>query len=148
MKIRQGFVSNSSSSSFIVNDCSSLTLQKEVFEIFKKYVNLPENKAWDFFTEWYKVLWYSPTMTKKQKEELKKKWYDLTWCGVNPEKELPRIHSAIMLEIENPLFWGERGEGPNILKPVNGDIVQGWYDFKEECERKYKGKCSRWKRLS
>lgn len=149
MKIRNGFISNSSSSSFIVCDKSPLDLKNEVFEIFKKYVTLPEKEAREFFDTWYKVVRYSPTMSKKEVKELERKWHELTWCGVNPEKDFPQhTYSAIMLEIENPLFWGKGGEGPVILKEVDGDCVQGWYDFKEECEQKFKGKCYEWTRLS
>ena len=142
MKIRNCFVSNSSSSSFIVKNYSPLSVQKEMFEIFMEHTNLSKEDAWKFFNEWYKFLSFAP-MNRQDRKKFERVWYEYTCCGLE-ENDLPSSsRGTVVLELENPPFWGKGGYGPCILK----DSEDGWENFKEICYEHFNNAIN-WKRLS
>lgn len=142
MKVRNCFVSNSSSSSFIVCNHSPLSVQKEMFEIFMEYTTLSKEDAWKFFNEWYKFLSFAP-MNRQDRKKFEKVWYEYTCCGLE-ENDLPNgKRGTVVIERENPPFWGKGGNGPCILKHPD----DGWDNFKERCYEHF-WTAINWRRLS
>lgn len=131
MKIRTAFVSNSSSSSFIVQNYSPLSVEKEMFDIFMKHTTLPPKEAKSFFKEWFKVLPYSDTMSRRERKTFERMWHDYTWTGVE-DGHFPKGRGTVVVEVEG--------------MPPNG-FEEDAYSFREECEEHFKNSIP-WRRLS
>jgi hypothetical protein len=72
MKIRTGFVSNSSSSSFVVSYPKSLNFEESIVELFKHFINIPDplnGVAHDFLT----FIDYKEDVNKEQIQDLRRR---------------------------------------------------------------------------
>ena len=137
MKIRSGFVSNSSSSSFIVENKSLLTVKKDCFELFKKHCKptVSEKTLKEFFDEYFMFYYYTKTMNRNEKRELCKKMEDFV-CWEFKTKDLPKNDSVYILisEYFPSLEVMESGTWDNY----NRKFDKGFYAFLDELEIYFK----------
>lgn len=135
MKVRSSFVSNSSSSSFIIHDESVFDIKKRVYEIFSKYVSNDVKDKKEIFELYFKFLDYFPKMSKKEKKELLKEFHSYTFAyDYNIPDENNHYVMLILLEglhhYIDDISWDE----------VNSMWNGGYDEFLEELEREFNTK--------
>ena len=137
MKIRRGFVSNSSSSSFIVENKSLLTVKKDCFELFKKHCKptVSENTLKKFFDEYFMFYYYTKTMNRNEKRELCKKMEDFV-CWEFKTKDLPKNDSVYILISE--YFPSIEIMESGTWDKYNRKFDKGFYAFLDELELYFK----------
>ena len=137
MKIRNGFVSNSSSSSFIVENKSLLTVKKDCFELFKKHCKptVSENTLKKFFDEYFMFYYYTKTMNRNEKRELCKKMEDFV-CWEFKTNDLPKNDSVYILISE--YFPSLEVMESGTWDYYNRKFDKGFYAFLDELEIYFK----------
>ena len=137
MKIRSGFVSNSSSSSFIVQNKSLLTVKKDCFELFKKHCKptVSEKTLKKFFDEYFMFYYYTKTMNRNEKRELCKKMEDFV-CWEFKTNDLPKNDSVYILISE--YFPSLEIMESGTWDKYNRKFDKGFYAFLDELEIYFK----------